>query len=70
MAKEVLSISEERVGELVRIIRAGLQTLPITEELYAPEPGKVRRETMMLLEAWCREEERYVRTTMSKPYWP
>lgn len=70
MAKEALFISEERVGELIRVIRAGLKAVPAARgQQSVPQPGKVRRETAAILKRWCREEAEYLRT-MSKEYRP
>ncbi len=74
MAKEALYISEERLGETIRVIRAGLAALAaegkITKETGVPEPPNVRSETAAILKRWCKEEEAYTKRSMSKEYRP
>jgi len=61
MAKEALYISEERLGEVIRVIRAGLLAVQITPNKDFPDPPGVRRETAAILKRWCAEEEKYMR---------
>ncbi len=70
MAKEAIYIQEERVGELIRVLRAGLKALPKTPDGEKPQANGVRRETAAILTRWCKEEERYLREAMHKEYWP
>ncbi len=61
MAKEALYISEERLGELIRVIRAGLKAVAITPDDDCPKPPGVRRETAEILKRWCADEAKYLR---------
>jgi hypothetical protein len=61
MAKEALYISEERLGEVIRVIHAGLKAVAISPDTDFPEPPGVRRETAAILKRWCAEEEKYLR---------
>ncbi len=61
MAKEALYISEERLGEVIRVIRAGLKAVDITPETDFPVRPGVRRETATILKRWCAEEAEYLR---------
>lgn len=71
MAKEALYISEERVGELIRVIRAGLNVVERQRgQQDVPERPKVRRETAAILKRWCAEEARYMRRAMKREYQP
>ena len=70
MAKEALYISEERVGELIRVLRAGLKALPKTADAEGPQAPGVRRETAAILMRWCKEEAAYLRRAMSEGYQP
>jgi len=70
MAKEALYISEERVGETIRVIRAGLKALAKMPDTDVPPSRGVRRNTAAILECWCKEEEEYLRDSMHKEYWP
>ena len=68
--KEALYISEERVGEMIRVIRAGLKAVRIISDKDVPAPPYVRRETAKILKRWCDEEEAYLRQTVTKEYRP
>lgn len=74
MAKEALYISEDRLGEVIRVIRAGLKAIKaeglIEGNEPVPSPPYVRRETAAILERWCREEEAYTKRSMGKEYRP
>lgn len=71
MAKEALHISEERLGEVIRVIRAGLKAIPTARgQQTVPQPGTVRRETAAILKRWCREESMYLKRVMKKEYRP
>lgn len=48
MASEVLSVPEENLEEVIRVIRAGLKST------------KVSKETRRNLTLWCDEEESYL----------
>jgi hypothetical protein len=69
MAKEALYISEERLGEVIRVIRAGLKAVEIGPDTGAPKPPVVRKETAAILKRWCAEEAEYLRT-FNKEYRP
>jgi hypothetical protein len=60
MATEVLSVPEEKLGEVIRVIRAGLHA----------KPPRVSAETAKRLRTWCSEEEEYLRESFSKDFWP
>lgn len=49
MAKEALYIPEEELGDVIRVIRAGLKVEDVPES------------TRRWLTAWCNEEERYLK---------
>lgn len=49
MAKEALYVSEERLAEVISVIRAGLEVSPDISE-----------ETAHNLSAWCEEEDEYL----------
>lgn len=49
MANEVLSIPEESLEEVIRVIRAGLKTEPVSDEVRA------------YLAEWCDDEEAYLK---------
>lgn len=60
MAKEVLAVPEEKLGEVIRVIRAGLKAKPL----------RISRETIRVLKGWCDEEEDYLKESFHKRYWP
>lgn len=49
MAKEALYVPEERLAEVISVIRAGLEVSPDISE-----------ETAHNLSAWCEEEDEYL----------
>lgn len=49
MAREILSVPEARLDEVIAVIRAGLSR------------AKVSVHTRDLLEAWCEEEDEYLK---------
>ena len=49
MGREILSVSEERLDEVIAVIRAGLREVTVSER------------TRDLLETWCEEESAYLR---------
>ncbi len=58
MAKEVLTISEERLGHVIDVIRAGLKVVKVPENVAEG------------LLAWCRAEEEYLREAFHEEFWP
>jgi hypothetical protein len=48
--KETLSVPEENLEEVIRVIRAGLKTLD----------KFISKDTRHNLEKWCKEEEKYL----------
>ncbi len=48
MASETLSVPEEHLEEVIKVIRAGLKAV------------RVKREVSQQLKKWCDEEEEYV----------
>lgn len=61
MTSETLSVPEEHLAEVIRVIRAGLRYLK------APgSPRPVSKEVREQLEKWCDEEEAYLKE-LSKP---
>jgi len=48
MASELLSVPEDKLAEVIRVIRAGLKV------------EGVSKETETQLKRWCDEEERYL----------
>jgi hypothetical protein len=64
MSTEILPIPEERLGETIRVIRAGLKQL--SQKLST----HVSRETEVQLRRWCNEEEKYLRQHFAKEFWP
>jgi hypothetical protein len=60
VANEILSVPEEKVGEVIRVIRAGLDT----------KPSRISKETIHRLHQWCKDEEKYLRRTMTEEFWP
>ncbi len=52
MGKEVLAVPEAYLGEVIRVIRAGLKA--------TKKNRKVGRETREQLEKWCKEEREYL----------
>jgi hypothetical protein len=48
MATEVLNVPEDKLEEVIKVIRAGLRTT------------KVSKETKKALTTWCDEEEEYL----------
>jgi len=49
MAKEILAVPEERLLEVIAVIRAGLAVSAVSDE------------TVVQLAKWCDEEEAYMR---------
>jgi hypothetical protein len=56
MASEVLSVPEEKLGEVIKVIRAGLMTLDMD----------VSDDTFENLTKWCDEEEEYLKRIGTK----
>lgn len=56
MAKEILAIPEERLAEVIKVIRAGLEFVDSGE--YLPQ---ISDETREQLEKWCDSEEEYLK---------
>ena len=48
MASEILSVPEEKLFEVIKVIRAGLSHVSVSEE------------TRIQLLKWCEEEEEYI----------
>lgn len=48
MAKEILAIPEEALGEVIRVIRMGLEVADVSDD------------TRTALTLWCDDEEEYV----------
>ena len=55
MSKEILAIPEESLGEVIYVIRAGLDSVLVLGNF-----DKVSHEVHKTLEKWCAEEERYL----------
>mgnify|MGYP001559791992 CR=1 FL=1 len=51
MAKEILAVPEDKLEEIIKVIRAGLHLLD----------KKISKDTKYNLEEWCRVEEEYLR---------
>ena len=51
MAKEILSIPEEYLGEVIEVIRSGIASC----EVY------ISNETIISLLHWCEEKEEYLK---------
>lgn len=68
MAKEVLAIPEECLGEVIRVIRAGLKAVTVIKDQGTPSPTAVRKATVRQLQTWCNEEAAYARRSMGKEY--
>lgn len=51
MGREVLSVPEEKLGEVIRVIRAGLKAA-------TPPVSKDTKENLL---CWCEEEENYLK---------
>ncbi len=58
MAKEILAIPEERLAEVIKIIRTGLEFVDILRCLDEPQTADETREQ---LEKWCDVEEEYLK---------
>lgn len=54
MAKEVLVVPEERLGEVIRVIRAGLKAI-------SGKGDDVTNDTWSNLTKWCNEQEAYLK---------
>lgn len=49
MASEILSVPEEYLIEVIKVIRAGLKKV------------RISKETSIQLKKWCKEEEEYLK---------
>lgn len=56
MATEILVVPEEKLLEVIRVIRVGLTAT------YADADKKILMETRRQLKKWCDEEERYIKS--------
>jgi hypothetical protein len=70
MASEILPVPEECLGEVIRIIRAGLKAVTIIPDQDKPKPPFVRQEVIDQLNRWCDDEADYAKRHMSKEYRP
>lgn len=55
MAKEILAIPEEKLGEVIQVIRSGLGN--VDGGSYLQEISDETREQLI---KWCNEEEKYL----------
>lgn len=60
MAKEILAIPEQRLGEVIRVIRAGLATKNLK---------KVSQDTRKGLKGWCDDHAKYLKRLFLKEFW-
>lgn len=58
MASETLTVKEEKLGEVIDVIRIGLRTATISENTRAHLVG------------WCREMEFYLQGSFYPEFWP
>jgi hypothetical protein len=53
MATEILSVPEDHLLEVIKVIRAGLKA--------TKDDKNITPETRQQLTKWCRDEEKYIR---------
>lgn len=56
MAKEILSIPEEKLNEVIHIIKLGIKAYQNSNHSKSPKPS----ETIEMLQKWCDEEKEYL----------
>jgi len=56
MANEILAVPEEKLEEVINIIRLGIKEYNDSSYFKSPYP----QETIEMLERWCEEELEYV----------